>query len=362
MAWLLEPRAPEHPLGTPLKSRILIQNTGKDQVVFRTRSWHQAAHTARDANGAAINVEATSWLTRAPLVPFRLWPGEFVELSAPGIGVGANKKDEDWQNAPLGSWVEAKAGDDVTITTAAVPLNDWNEEPPKDGEPGWWLDLIKATLAQDLPLPADAEERRRIVYRAGMELFGTPLAADEIAAFVNDRGPDALDSLAKRLARRAGTIPFAGALTSGPTRFRVLPPDPDAAKRPRTASGPGQYTLGGNAMFVVTRRPLGERIVNEAHLAFSVPNEAAPKSHEIRLPDGYGTWAAAWTRGGTVLWVMQKWGVYSYDFTNPAQVKETTIDQTDLDKVPAPIRDALRAALPAQDAQSSPRPATGAPK
>jgi hypothetical protein len=237
MAWLLEPRTAEHPLGTPLKSRILIQNIGKDVVVFRTRTWHQGGHTAHDANGAAIKVDGLTMLTRPPLLPFRLWPGEYIEVTGTGIGLGAAKhNDEDWQNARVGSWIEAQAGDDVTVTTGAVPLSDWNEAPVKNGEPGWWLDLIKADLAQNLPLPADAEERRRLVYRVGMEIFGTPLSKEEIDAFVSDHEANALDSLAQRFAKRPGTTPFTSELTSAPTTFKVLPADLDAAKRPRPAA------------------------------------------------------------------------------------------------------------------------------
>ena len=364
MAWLLEPRAAEHRLGTPLKSRILLHNSGNNIVVFRARTWHQGVYKARDAQGADINVEAVTMFTRPPLVPFRLWPGEFVELNAPGIGVGPMGKSDDWQNISVGSWIEAKAGDDVTVTTGPVPLSDWNEEPPK-GEPRWWLDLITARLARELPLPADAAERAHLVYRAGMDLFGTPLSAQEIAAFVSDAAPTALDSLAKRLSQHADFKPYGftryvGSLTSAPTKFRVLPPDPDDAKKPRTATDPGEYTLGANAALVVTRRPVGERIVNEAHIAFGTLEQIIPKSYEIKLPDGYGTWAAAWMRGGTVLWVLQKGNVRSYDYTDPAQVKETTLEEpANVDKVPKPILDALRAAV---DVPGAPKPAPAASK
>jgi hypothetical protein len=358
MAWLLEPRAAEHRLGTPLKSRILFHNAGKYPVVFRTRTWHQGEHTARDAKGVDINVRSVSWLTRGRLVPFRLWPGEYVEVNAPGIGVGPMGNSEDWQNRSVGSWIAAKAGDDVTVTTAAVPLSDWNEKPPLDGEPRWWLDLITARLARELPLPADADERSHLVYRAGMDFFGTPLSEEEIAAFVSDREPNALDALAKRLAKRPDFTPFTGSLTSGTTKLRVLPADPDAAKKPRIASDPGRYTLGENARLVVSRRPDGTRIVNEANIQFFSPDLAKPapgEPHEIKLPDGYNTWAAAWLRGSNVLWVLQKGNVRSYDFTNPAEVKETNREQpANFDQVPKSILDALRAAL---DAPASPKSA-----
>ena len=48
---------------------------------------------------------------------------------------------------------------------------------------------------------------------------------------------------------------FLGELTSGPTKFRVLPADPDAAKKPRTADDPGRYTIGENIRLVVSAAP-----------------------------------------------------------------------------------------------------------
>lgn len=369
LAWLLEPRAAEHPLGSALKSRILIQNMGKDEVVFRARTWHQGVHTARDANGAQVKVEATNWLTRPPLQAFRLWPGEYVELTATGIGIGAFKnEDDDWQSARVGSWIEASAGDEVTVTTGPVPLSDWNETPAKNGEAGgWWVELIKAHLAQELPQPADAEERRQIVYRAGMAIFGTPLSKEEIAAFVEDHDATALDALAVRFAKRAGTWAASGELSSAPTKFKVLPADPDAAKRPRVASNPGRYTLGENIRLIVTRRPKGERIVNEGRIQFfSADPKAEPlgKSVDLKLPDGYDTWAASWERGTTVLWVMKGGKLHRYDFTNPAEVKESGGDDGANPETTPPkaILDALHAAIAPPAAPAGRPAATAAPR
>ena len=42
-------------------------------------------------------------------------------------------------------------------------------------------------------------------------------------------------------------------------------------------------------MLVVTRRAVGERIVNEALIIFSPPEETKPQAHEIKLPDGNNT-------------------------------------------------------------------------
>jgi len=265
----------------------------------------------------------------------------------------------------VGSWIEAKAGDDVTVATGPVPLNDWNEAPANNGEPAWWHELIKANLAQNLPLPAADEERRRLVYRAGMQIFGTPLSKDEIDAFVSDHDANALDALAKRFAKRAGTTAFSGDLTSAPTRFKVLPPDPDAAKRPRAASNPGRYTLGENIRLIVTRRPDGDRIVNEGRIQFfaSDPKAEAAKPVELKLPDGYNTWAAAWERGGTVLWVMKNGEIHGYDFSNPALVKEMVLDEKAKSKQPPkPILDALHRAIAPAEAPAAPPAATAAPK
>jgi hypothetical protein len=314
--------------------------------VFRTRTWHQCGHNASDSKGAEIQEESVSWMTIGRLVPFRLAPGEFVEDNTPGIGVGASKYFVDSQNDGVGTWVEAKAGDEVTLTTEPVPLYDWNEKPQAGREPRWWLDFITARLARERPLPSDAAERTRLLYHVAMDLFGTPLGAEDRAAFIADQGPGALDSLAKRLAHHAGLTPYSGSLTSGPTKFRVLPPDPDAAKRPRTASNPGHYTLAENAVLAVTRRPDGERIVNEATIQFFSPDSGKALtggSHEVKLPDGYDTWAAAWVRGGKELWLQEKSGLRRYDFSDPAKVKEEAAEP---DKVPAEIREALRGAIP----------------
>jgi hypothetical protein len=72
-------------------------------------------------------------------------------------------------------------------------------------------------------------------------------------------------------------------------------------------SNPGEYPIGGYTTFAVSRRPDGERIVNEAHLSYSPPVETKPAPHyDIKLPDGYASWAAAWIRDTTVLWISQK--------------------------------------------------------
>jgi hypothetical protein len=351
LAWQLEPKATEHRLGTPLHANILIHNAGKLPVVFRTENWHQFSnHQARDAKGAEIKIESTYWTTLAHLVTYRLAPGEYIELKAAGIGVGAHgKDDEQWQGTRVGSWIEAKAGDEVTFQAAAVPFGDWDEEKGVAGNPDWWLKFVTERLSREQPLPADSQERIRLLDRVVRDLFGVPPTAQEVAAFVADNKPAAFESLAKRLATRSGQNTFRGSLKSGPTKFRVIPVDPDAAKKPRTASNPGRYTLGDNVRLEVSRRPDGTRIVNEATIHFySADQKSDPpgKPVELKVSDGYNSWAAAWVPRGTVLWVKDTNGLRSYDINDPAKVKVQAIDEpAKTDQVPQAIKEALNAAL-----------------
>ena len=231
-AWLLEPLAAEHRLGTPLNARVLIHNSEREPVVFRTRTWHQLKHQATDANGAEIKTESTSWTTRGLLLTYRLAPGEFIEVSGPGIGVGQKGNPEDWQSTRVGTWVEANAGDEVTVTTAPLPLSDWSDESAEDvgvGVSPWWLDHIRARLSRHLPFPADKDARLRLLHRVAIEVLGTSVSKRINDSFVADMTPAAIDSLAERLTGSPGLKTFLGQLPSAPTRFRVVPADPPGA-------------------------------------------------------------------------------------------------------------------------------------
>ena len=230
VAWLLDPAAKSYPLGTPLKSRILFHNTGKNAVVFRTRTWRQSGqHKALDGAGADIRISSTSLTTRALLVPFRLYPGEFVEVAAVGIGVGARGDREFWKGAGVGSWVEANEGDVVTFTPDAVSALAPNASSVLIGEDSWWHGFITARLARETPLPMDDEVRRRLVYDVGLDL-GTSHSDEITKTFLADRSPDALDTLARRLVEQSAPVPFTGTLKSGSTTFRVTAAQADVAK------------------------------------------------------------------------------------------------------------------------------------
>jgi hypothetical protein len=117
-------------------------------------------------------------------------------------------------------------------------------------------------MARKSPLEGRlVDERTRPLDRAMRNLFGAAPTTDATTAFTADASPDALDSLAKRLAQHPGLTPFTRTLTSGTTKFRILPADPEVARKPRPASNPGHYTLGENVRLVVSRRPDGTRII-----------------------------------------------------------------------------------------------------
>lgn len=355
MAWVLEPQAEQYHLGSSLKSRVLIHNSGNEPVAFVTRSFHQPEHKSWKTDGVAVRIESTFWTTIGRPEPYRLHPGEFCEVYAPGIGIGPrNNDDEDWANIRPGSWILANEDDEIVFRPGAVVLTG-NHNGQVD--PDWWLEFIMERVNRDAPLPADVKEREIILFRVVKDLFGNSPSPEEADAFYADMSPEVLDNFAQRLSERSWLTSVAGPIQGGKTTFRVLPEDPNAATRIRVANNPGRYNLGENIQFVVTRRGIGERIVNEASITW-YPNGEDSKSHSIPLPNGYDSWGAAWSPGSTVLWVQQKSGTYNYDFSDAAEVKETTVEP---DKVPAAIRDAFPAILATPKAPAAPQPAAAPP-
>jgi beta-lactamase regulating signal transducer with metallopeptidase domain/biopolymer transport protein ExbD len=230
-AWMMEPNAVEYALETALKARALIHNAGKEPVTFRTRTWHQLGHKATDAKGAELETESVDFMTRGILLTYRLAPGEFIEVNSPGIGLGKMGQVEK-EGIAVGTWIQAQAGEEVTISTTPIPLMDWNEDAQLklDGEPRWWLDYIRARLARHLPFPDEQKARERLLYRVAMELFGTPVSAEITAVFVADKSPKALETLAELLFHRQGQQAWAGPLQSGVVKLRVTAADEKEAQ------------------------------------------------------------------------------------------------------------------------------------
>lgn len=95
MAWILEPRSDKQYLGSSLKSRIVLHNSGKEPAIFVTRSFHQPDHQAKTVDGTSVKTDSTLWTTVGRPEPYRLHPGESCELFAPGIGIGARSEKVD---------------------------------------------------------------------------------------------------------------------------------------------------------------------------------------------------------------------------------------------------------------------------
>jgi hypothetical protein len=344
MAWILEPRENKYHLGSSLKSRVVLHNSGNEPVVFVTRSFQQPPHTVVSSSGAAVNIESTSWMTRGRPEPFRLLPGESCEVHAPGIGIGARNKDlEDWSHVRVGNSIFANEGDEIVFKPGAVTLSgDHNEK----SDPDWWVKFITERIERDAPLPADAKEREVVLFRVIADLFGNSPTPEEAAAFLADKSPDAVSNLARLLSTRTWHKSVTGSIKSGDTQFRVLPVDSDAATRPRVAMNPGYFNLGEQLRFNVTRRAEGDRIVNEASIILYQAGKENV-STKVPLPYSYDTWVAGWAPKSTVLWVSQKGLIESYDFTDNASIKLARYegDQIATAPIPADVHDALRVAL-----------------
>ena len=377
-AWVLEPDAVEHRIGEALKARLLVHNPRRFPVVVQVPTFYQGAVRARDAKHAEVEVAGIRWTTLAQLVPVRLGPGEYIEISTPGVGLGPRAGMGPWAGPRVGSNVLAKPGDELTLTLGLVPPAQQLQRPksillgdertlvlglvPLDGSevgvseddphvsgPGWWLAHIQSRLNRELPLPADAAERTRLLDRAVRELFATAPSAEETAKFIADQTPGALDALAKRLAARDDAVEFAGALPTAPVKFRVLAADANADKQPRVVLGPGEYPLSkgtadrGAATLKIVGRSIGNRHTNDAQLLFEATEATGalpPDSHKLEVPDGQGTWAIVCRPGSGVFYLLSKGTVRKIDYSNPRKVTDTPAND-----LPAEFRDEVKRQL-----------------
>ena len=352
-AWVLEPGAAEHRIGAALNARLLVWNPGAVAVVLQVPTFHQGGVKATDSRGKDVEVSAVAFLTLAESVPVRLGPGEYIEINTPGVGIGERAGREPWAGPRVATNVLVKPGDNITLTHSLVPLDGsevgMSEDDPHVVGGGWWLAHIKARLSRELPLPADAAERSRLLDRAVRELFATAPTAEETAVFVADQTPDALKALARRLSERADAVEFAGALPTAPVKFRVLAADSAADKSPRVVLGPGEYPLPcttggrGNATLKIVGRPVDDRRTNDAQLLFEpvdFTGKLPPDPHKLEVPDGWGTWAIVCRPGEGIFYVLHKGGARKIDYSNPAAVTDTPA--TDL---PAEFRDEVKRQL-----------------
>ena len=206
---------------------------------------------------------------------------------------------------------------------------DWTRPDEPDG-PGRALEKThrRACRARSARCRKPPPIAQQLIRRVMLDVFGVLPSAEEIAVFVGDNAPGALAKLTVRLQAKPRIEPWAGKLPTGETKFRVTAADPDAAKKPRTANGPGRYVLGDRVHLLVSQTTTDAHRTNKAVIAFFSPDPRVASPHqpyEIALPDGIGTYGIVWERGAGVLWVMQKGLVRNYDFSNPSQVTEMAL-------------------------------------
>jgi hypothetical protein len=350
-AWVLEPNAAEYRIDTALKARLLVQNRGQVPVMLQVPTFHQGWVKGTDAKGSEVQVSGIEWTTRALLNTVRLAPGEYIEINTPGVGIGPRAGMGPWAGPRVGSNVLAKPGDELTLTYSLVPLDGSevgiSEEDPHVSGPLWWLAHIKTRLNRELPLPADAAERTRLLDRAVRELFATAPTAKETEAFIADKTPDAIDALAKRLAARTDALSFSGKLPTAPVKFRVI--DADADKQPRVVLGPGEYPLPsttadrGDATLKIVGKPVGDRRTNEARILFEATEATGrlpPDPHKLDVPDGWGTWAIVCRPNDGYFYLLSKGSVRKIDYNDPRNVTDTPAND-----LPAEFRDEVKRQL-----------------
>ena len=235
MAWLLEngEGSPSlhpdlaRPLESVMKSRILFHNTSTKTVCFATANWIQSGmHSAKDANGKNIPVWATERLGIRTRMVFRLAPGEYAEVEGHGIGIGSHENASEKSVRVVGAWIEAKQGDEVTFTSGKlfVSFQTWqNNEGRKDSETVW-NELIATRVAQEGPWPANIVDRAILLKRIYEDLWSLPPNDESKVDFEHDESPDALAKLTARLQAAGRSMHFAGELSGGETKFRVMAP------------------------------------------------------------------------------------------------------------------------------------------
>ena len=146
-----------------LKARVLFHNAGKAPVVFRTETWHQVdAHTARDAKGAEIKVTSTFFTGITPMAIYRLLPGEYCEVGGHGIAIGAGKYEEEHSTGSVGAVIEAKIGDEVSLShtvDAAMSIQITRPDDPK-APAELWKKIVADRVGGHLYCPPGIQQHR----------------------------------------------------------------------------------------------------------------------------------------------------------------------------------------------------------
>lgn len=280
MAWVVEPRAEKYHRSSALNASDTAQ-LGDKPVMFVTRSFHQPEHKAATTGGTTVPVTSSFWTTIGRPEPYRLHPGEYCEVSAPGIGTRLqNKELEDWSNVRAGSWILADEGDEIIFRPGEILLTGDHAEDP--------LGLVAEICHGTHPLcdtAAGGLQRTRgdSVSSDLGSVWNSP-TPEEAAGFLADNSPQAVENLAKVLSGGPGTRPSPGRSKAEKSKFtRCLKIPRGCNSTSRIATNPGHYNLGEEVRFVVSRRPIGETLMNEADLIWYPPGQDnVPRKYRCR--------------------------------------------------------------------------------
>ena len=123
IAWVFDPAKEQYAVGTTLKCRVIVHNSGSQPVQFLGTLDHlDGDWSIRNAAGKPIQIQhipySTVWL-KPRLLPYqryRLEPGHLVELVGQGIGIG--KGDHSPSRTQIAIWriIDARPGDTVRIS------------------------------------------------------------------------------------------------------------------------------------------------------------------------------------------------------------------------------------------------------
>lgn len=321
-------------LGTVIRVRILVHNSGEHPIVFTIPSWQQPICKAVDSNGNRINVENARLSALSQRMICRLAPGEYVHTPASGIVVGKRENQgTDWANARPGMWIKATSGQKVRVIPGAVQVSFLRGNVPVLGGNPVDIDfendkqflkwLANTRVKRVIPLPETAPQLATQTQSLMEDLIGRPVSQADVRQVLDD-GSD--DDLATKLANWLDAQRlsfFSGKLQPGEISFRVLPADPAADQKPRVVVGPGAYNIAKRIRLNVQQSFDGEKWINQATLWFYPENrtEEQVQSASVALPDGIMSYAIVWEVESTSLWVVRRGGSVRHEFSNVSDVE-----------------------------------------
>ncbi len=216
-ACLIEPDTQAVAIGSRLKIKVLVHNSGQDPVVFL---FPQHA----EPNGLRVSparIHVVPWTQLVTFQRVRLNPGDYIEGESFEIAI---EDHYDQQKAETQAVIETKAGSEfnmafhLDLTERFVRQPDGLQDPDAIQKR-----TIANRLAAEAPLPASSADRTLLLRRVLLDMFGEHATAQELSDFAHDDSPNSLKNLTTRLQARQHPPLFVGEIHSGELTLRVTP-------------------------------------------------------------------------------------------------------------------------------------------